>query len=370
MSIHRLEQLRGGLKRVGLGARGLEKLARNPSCRRAQAVTFAGSAPAQVVQAVYGEDPDDQQSPFALQAGNRFEARLLKSGAAALLAAYQETGLLAAGEDRVMVVPEAHPGRDEATRARRRALTERLIRARLAGASDTPHLIVHPRLEVHLAGVPHEIEPDALVASGSDRFYRPVEIKSYPDRRGKTDPADLKAARRQVAVAVIALRQLVSRLGTADPTQIALSRGDLVLRVPGSMRAALSSMALRGEVFSLEQMVREAPAALIEILAAVPEGGTLDDRGVLEGIPNAWRDGCREHCDLAGICRRLAGDGCAPAVLGDGARESLAAAGSTDRALALLHGRGAAPSSPAERALRDRLHSALEELQTAVGHVL
>jgi PD-(D/E)XK nuclease superfamily len=44
---------------------------------------------------------------------------------------------------------------------------------------------VKPRVPVTLLGVPHDTEPDVLVASDADAFYRAVEIKSYPDRAGK-----------------------------------------------------------------------------------------------------------------------------------------------------------------------------------------
>jgi hypothetical protein len=51
----RQARLRGALDAEQLGARGLERMARNPSCRLLKALTVAGLSPATVVEQVYGE---------------------------------------------------------------------------------------------------------------------------------------------------------------------------------------------------------------------------------------------------------------------------------------------------------------------------
>ena len=56
----RQARLRGTLDAEQLGARGLERMARNPSCRLLKALTVAGLSPATLVQQVYGEVTREQ----------------------------------------------------------------------------------------------------------------------------------------------------------------------------------------------------------------------------------------------------------------------------------------------------------------------
>src|SRR5215207_545349 len=72
----RLARLRGSLRAEAPGARGLERVARNPACQRLLAITSAGLTPAGIVKQVYREDPREGQSPFAIGAGNQFEREL------------------------------------------------------------------------------------------------------------------------------------------------------------------------------------------------------------------------------------------------------------------------------------------------------
>jgi hypothetical protein len=80
----RLARLRGRLPAEALGARGLERVARNPACRRLRALTLASVTPATAAAAVYGEPAPEGQSPFALGAGTRFERALFEDGAGPL----------------------------------------------------------------------------------------------------------------------------------------------------------------------------------------------------------------------------------------------------------------------------------------------
>src|SRR5205823_11565237 len=114
-----------------------------------------------------------------------------------------------------------------------------------------------------------------------DTFYRPVEIKSYPDRDGKTDATDVRGACRQAAVAVVALRGVAARAGASDVDSLVPARGDLVLRTPGSYRPTLRPMPLEREVDSLERALQEAPRNLGEteaLLATIGASAALDAR--------------------------------------------------------------------------------------------
>lgn len=369
----RQAQLRGKLPAESLGARGLERVARNPSCDRLRALTLASITPATAAQMVYGETPQEGQSPFALSAGNRFERLLYADGAARLVQLYRERGRLAANEGLVVDVSELVPGVKPADLQRRREITLEFLRRKLAGDLTAPHVIIKPRLQVPLLGVEYDTEPDVLVASGADTFYRAVEVKSYPDREGKTDPADVRGACRQAAVAVVGLRRALERLGVQDVGErerLVPELADLVLRQPGNYYPTLRPMTLRGEVFSLQRALAETGDMLQEVealVAGLGEGATLDDPRVLDAIPANYVEGCREHCALAAHCKQEAVARGNPVLLGSQAREELAAAGSIERGLDLLYGRGAAPTTPEEAALAQRLREAHAEYRSALN---
>lgn len=366
----RLARLRGSLLAEEPGARGLERVARNPGCQRLRALTMIGVTPATAMKTVYKEPDREGQSPFALATGNRFERAVFENGAARLLDLYRRSGRLTTAECKIVVIPDLAPATTAAAMARRRSETERLFQLKARRDSRAPNIIVKARIQVALLGVPHDIEPDVLVAADSDAFYKPVEIKSYPDRAGKTNAADIRSACRQAAVAVIGLRHAVERLRLGDPPQLAPAVADLVLRRPGSFRPTLRPMTLAGEVHSLERALNEAPRDLAELEAlidAITPGASLDEADVLDAVPTNYVESCREHCALAPQCKQAAvacGD---PVLLGTPAREELAAAGSLGRAVDLVRGR-ARPRTAEERALQARLLEALGEYQQAVSH--
>jgi hypothetical protein len=239
-------------------------MARKPSCSVLKALTVAGLSPATVARQVYGEPSREQQSTFAIGAGNQFESGVFDNGAARLLEVYRTSGALTLTECRIVDVPELAPGATPAAMARRQAISLRLLRAKLAGEAWAPNLIIKPRLSVTLLGLVFNIEPDALVAADADAFYRPIEIKSYPDRGGKTDATDVRSACRQAAVAVVGLRGVTTQFGAIDAWTLVPACGDLVLRTPGSYRPTLRPMPLEGEVDSLERALQEAPRNLGE----------------------------------------------------------------------------------------------------------
>jgi hypothetical protein len=360
--------LRGGLPEAGLGARGIEKAARNRSCQRLQVATAAGVSLSTLAEAVYGIESREGQSPFAIQAGNRFEQELLDLGGARLFQLYREAGRLSVRESRLEDVPRRIPGTDAAARLARRDFTEDLFRRKLAKDPTAPNVILKPRLAIVLLGEIYEIEPDLLVAAAADPFYRAVEVKSYSDRAGKTDPADIRGACRQAAVGVFGMRQTLARLSVPDPTAIVEARGDLILRKPGRNEPTLSTLSLEQEVGSVERLVADLPAAWSDAtstLAAFGPGVTLDQPGVLDAIPNDYRDTCREFCPLWVACRRQAAAAGDASFLGSQLRDSLAGI-SLPRAIELRDGTGTAPANPVELALATRLRAADAAYQQVV----
>jgi len=282
----RLATLRGTLPAEEPGARGIEQAARNPTCQRLSALFLTSVAPATAATQVHGEPDREGQSPFALSAGTRFETRLYEHGGARLLALYRQHGRLALPESKVTLPAD-------------QASTLRLLDQKLAGHPDAPNLIIQPQLSVPLLGIDHTIKPDVLVASDAEAFYRPVEVKSYADRAGKTAQADLRSACRQNAVAVVGLRTAVTRLGVSHSEALVPADGDLVLKSPGSSLPTLRPMVLVGELWSLENVLRAAPGALANLeglllYSAFESGPTA--AGESGPIPGRSRRSPHESC--------------------------------------------------------------------------
>jgi hypothetical protein len=363
----RLDALRGGLAAEEPGARGIERLARNPTCFTLKALTIVGIKPATAASRILGEPETSSQSPFALILGNQFERRILESHGAMLFTLYNEQQVLGPTESKIVSVEELAPGPSLLARRRREAETRRILDQRLRRHPNAPNIVIKPRLIITIVGVPHAVEPDFLVAANGDDFYRVGEIKSYADREGKTSFADIRSACRQAAVGVVGLRQELQRQGVRDPSSLALPFGDLVLRGPGSLNPRLNRMKIEGEVDSLERALGETPRDLDELESMLPDGAVLSDPSVLSTLPHHYRSTCKEHCDLWKICRSrslAAGD---PVILGELAAEQLAAAGTLSRALDLLNSRGAPVRSAGEAILAEELRKADAELRRAVG---
>lgn len=366
----RLSHLRGSLPYKEPGARGWEKAARNLSCHRIQVLTIAGIPPGRALAAVYGEIPCECQSPFALGVGSRFEHVQFDLGGARVLKLYRSAGRLGIPECKVADmsldviggrIPDMEVRKDE---------TLRLMKMKLEGNTNAPNLIIKPRLSISLHGRGHDIEPDGLAASDSEDFYRPIEVKAYPDRAGKTSAADIRSACRQAAVGVVALRQMVQDWGIPDPARVVPAATDIILRRPGSNWASLRILQIESEVSSIEKFFGSAPRMLEAVEARLRSKTTmaaLDDPATLDSIPNNYREDCGEFCALAGQCKKQALVQDDPILLGGHAKEELSNAGTISRALDLLHGRGAPPANPEEQALCDRLQGSFELIRKVVG---
>jgi hypothetical protein len=362
----RLATIRGQLPAEALGARGIEHWARNPNCKRLGALTLAGIKPATAVQSIYHEILQEGESPFALAMGKTFERLLFEHSAARLIDLYQGAGILPASP-RVVNLDTLVLQKDGYAMTRRRLLTQRYIRYKLMGDPQAPHLIIHGRMTLTINDVPYDIEPDLLIASETDACYRPGEIKSFPDRDGKTESADLRSALRQAAVAVIGLHQLLSQWGIVQPEGLVPAKADLILRVPGSSRAKLRPMTLQQECASIEVIIQQAPqdfCALEQQLLAIGPCATLDQPDTLDQIPNHFSPTCKEFCPLASHCKKQARCLSEPILLGNHACQELASVPTLTRAWDLLNGQ--APATPAEQLLAQRLQETERELQKAV----
>ncbi|MER9291494.1 hypothetical protein NKI71_14725 [Mesorhizobium sp. M0510] len=352
----RLSQLRGGLAPVEVGARGIESVARNADCTRLRAIVIAGLTPTEVVKHVLGQKPD-AMSPFAMTLTQAFERRLLANAGASLLTAYREKGLLQQVEAKIASIADHAPGNSAASRNRRERETRRHVEAKLRGDPNAPNLILNPRLTLTIVGVTHAIELDYLVASDDAAMYRVGAIKSFADRGGKTNKANIRSGCREASVGTLALQQLLANLGRAP--ELAGDRVDMVLRAPGSFTPRLfASMRAESELASLTRALATSPSDLDQIEQLLPPGSTFATPGIIEQLPNHYCSACKEHCALWQRCRAQAQAQGQPIILGEQAAEQLAAAGSIGRAVDLLDGTGRPPDNRAEETLTAELRAA------------
>jgi hypothetical protein len=121
----RLERLRGSLEPEEPGARGLERVARNPECGLLTALTIAGTTPATAAESAFGELAEEGQSPFALAMGNRFEKYRFDTGEPIYSRDCPEYAVTTPTGERIWVLPNHFKskfgGNDPASIAKRKA---------------------------------------------------------------------------------------------------------------------------------------------------------------------------------------------------------------------------------------------------------
>jgi hypothetical protein len=232
-------------------------------------------------------------------------------------------------------------------------------RLRRVLSDDRPgvHVLRRPALPLTLNEAPVELAADLMIlVTGLSGPAGPlvglVELRSYAMLDGVADPSKVAGTARELAVLVVALRELAVAAGL-DPARVG-TVGALIL--PRNL--GLTPVATRIDV--APQVRRLVP--MLATPLALPDGPALPDPAALAALPARFGDGC-PGCDLYVFCReREAGAG------------SVARAGATvvnlcgtvdtvDRALALAD--GATPANDSERAIGDELSRAAQALAWA-----
>lgn len=358
-----IDRYRGTLKKSSPGARGLEQAARNLSCDRLQSLTLLGVTTDTALDQIYERKNPETLSTFALAAGRKFESRLLENEAEKLRELYLKIGRLAKDELKVVNLREQFPGKKENAIEKRVQATLDYLERRAAGDPTAPNLLIGARLVVSLAASESTIEPDLLVASNRDLSYRPVEIKAYSFKQGKTNPIKLRGACRQAAVSYVLMNE-------KNPGRSREPFADIILQYPGTLSPALIEMDLTGEIFSIAQFFKNAPRSLERLAKTLGEEKSLDSKDSLHQLSINFRQDCREFCALTSICQGECVSRGDLALFGTGGREALHGVPSVDRALELLHGRGDAPKDPHELALQQRLQTNLNLYREATRYAV
>lgn len=337
-----------------------EQWARNPACE-ANVISAVHGVPMALVAKAEGIEPTFGQSPFAIARGVTFERSLFRSEATTLRQALSEAGLLPATTSRFVDFRiRANGGllsdldaALEATQEFFRELADSAAHGtgtsdcyvlagpvvRVPGSLMLPEAILVVDVMVVRAG---ELRPECVVG----------EIKTYPDRGGYTDTAELATARAQAGIYVQGLRLVLGELGLAEAVDIS-SFGFLVLTRPGSNRPSI-----RAEE-SLEYQAKRAARGfdkLRMVADAMPRGTSVEDMvPIIRAAPTNYCEACLAFCDLSQLCHAKAIESGHGVIIGDAGAQFLGQV-SVPRAAELL--KGNEPANEAEADLLRRMREA------------
>jgi hypothetical protein len=334
-----------------------EQWARNPACE-ANTLSAVHGIPMVDVAIAEGGRITMGQSPFALARGMTFERGLFRGAAEQLRKALVHAQVLD---------PTARGFADFRTRQNSGRLanidaalqqTAELLGSlsKVRGRDVQPSIIAAATICIpERVMLPEAILIiDVLVVRWDASAKRPElivgEVKTYPDRAGHTDGADLATARAQAGVYLHGLEITLKSMLLAD--KFTLSRkGFLVLTKPGSNAASIrANEDLRYQAMRAERGFNQLESAAN---AAFEEHGTATIQTVLSA-PTAYESACVGFCDRASACFTRAKDAGNAMILGEEVARFLGPV-NLKRAMDLLD--GDKPHTEPERNLAERLLS-------------
>jgi hypothetical protein len=208
-------------------------------------------------------------------------------------------------------------------------------------ASQKPSIVASATVRIPTAVMLPEalLVIDVLTVQYDSR--RPVlmvgEIKTYPDRGGYTDGAELAAARSQAGVHVHGLNLVIQELGLAKRIEVA-ETGFLVLSRPGFNQPSIrSGEDLRYQAKRAERGFRQ----LEEAAVSLPESGSKDLVAMVRRADTSYIEQCVSFCDRASGCHGRAAARGDPMILGENVARFLGTV-NLARALSLMEGAMAA----------------------------
>ncbi len=372
-----IEDFRGGFPAEPLTVRRIAGLLDAPGCHRRQLIDAAG-IPIDVLARLLGGEGAGQ-SPFALARTRQFEKQVGGDGMAALLALVRERlgAPVTAVRELDLSADQVRSQYARGDSAFRAQLTRQAFARMLAEDPSAINILRHPVLMLRVGGTPTPVEPDALTFAGTDPMHS-VAIRSYPCVDGVADPGQVSATARELAVQVLAARELATELGH-DPGRIA-TRGLLVLPENFGLVPTGAVLDVAPQVRRLQRVLAGFPdtAALAALVPAgvslpVPPDRTATDADRAEARQRAadalgeigarFGDGCM-GCALFRFCRQEQDARGAVSRIGTAAVNLCGDVGTVSAALDLAAGRRR-PASEAERAVALDLARAAAALEWA-----
>jgi hypothetical protein len=328
-----------------------EQWAKNPTCA-ANAISAVHNVRMDTVAKFENVETTFGQSPFAIARGNSFERSLFFDDAARLIQELVEKDVLpegAAGFSDLRL--RINGGRrvttlDQAI-SETRELLQRIAAAETAGQRERLPAVVAAATVRIPRGV---MLPEAVLIIDALAVRidtgRPTvvvgEIKTYPDRGGHTDPAEIAQARAQAGIYLHALQLVVRELGVEGAINLS-DKGFLVLSRPGSNQPSVRA----GEDLRFQAERARRGFDLLEqaarLLPKVP-GDPVTEQDLLDAVVGAstsYSASCLGFCDRAPLCFAKARAAADPVILGEDVRRFLGAT-TLDRLEQLLDGTPAA----------------------------
>jgi hypothetical protein len=304
-----------------------EQWAKNPSCEANMIAAVRNVRMADVATAE-GVAPSFGQSPFAIARGDQFERSLFYRDAEVLLEALIEKEVLPLGASGLVDFRLRMNGGTRISSLDAALEETREFLMHLATGSQAPPVpavaagaaIKIPK-GVMLPEAVLIIDVLAVRTDGARPELIVGEVKTYPDRGGHTDPAELAGARAQAGIYVHALNVVAHELKIAKNVAVR-DDGFLVLTRPGSNRPSVrareelryqAERARRGFEL-LEAAAQAAPQGLWAATAGRPPEELI---AAIRSADTAYSEGCLSFCDRAPGCHQRALDAGDPVVLGE-----------------------------------------------------
>lgn len=331
------------------GSRGVVRASKLPTCSRQAAIVAAGEDEVRVYQRLTGEPfPGEYgERHSARRRGSRFERSAFENNAHGLRHSLGPRFGYDPDDMWVRDLADEIPGPPHQMHAMRLNRMSRILRD-LAAGKRVPELVVQPQLRLTIQ--PDEpfavfIAPDACVLDPAIAMYVPVELKSFVEREGVTDRADLDGARRQAGVEVRALQELAGKHGVAGRVR---ERAIFVFATPYGLRLGPPhDEQVHAACREVDRGVAVVAAARVKLAEITAREGATSLENVLDEFPTDYGEGCHGACVLADLCREAAGE--SARLLGDDAAQLVGPDLGLDRIVALSQ--GDAPRDAVELAL-------------------
>jgi hypothetical protein len=375
-----LVAFRAGVPLKSPTARGLAAIIENPGCTARRVLDAAAVDKAALAERL-GVAVPDEQSLFAIQRGNRFEADVKANDYAELTDLLRQAGL-PVEPLRVLPLRDLYPmGRrsPDAVLQDRATATKAAILAMASGRSDAPNLIDGGALRWDYGGAIARLEADGIAWRFGGSIHV-VEIKSFPIVDGRGDPEKVGAAAWQAAVYVAAIADMLTAAGL--DSGLVSPRILLVCPRNTSLTATVTTLDVDRKVRALRRLLADR-ATVSDVVERLDPSLSLDTSGMgdteaaqhltamLEMLGTNYLPACLASCPLAFHCRaraRAAGD---PGCLGTDARSSLAGVNSLRRVLELAAGAPPAPMEQDAAAVLTRARRLLDAASAqAAGHAV
>lgn len=301
---------RGGAPTAGNNSREVAKYVATGRCPTRGLCLAAGVSTDRLLRGTRYEVPFGQ-SPFAIQRGRKVEeVARAKDAEAIRLRAGAEFGPFARWRVLDVTALYMKPNWEVGVRA-----TSEAVRLLLARDDSAPTLIFGAAFAYELKRRTQHYEADALLVTPRGVIHV-VEIKSFPKVAGQADGKMLGEAVAQASIYLLALRELVSRLG-GDPSQRVSD--EVLVFTPENFRLRLTST--KKNVARRARYTKEALRALpsvSEFESDIPRGftfGEVADRGREDServaplervacvVGTTFGPECLGNCGLFRFCR-------------------------------------------------------------------